>query len=215
LYPAWVSALGMLALARLEEGEVESASDLVAEAREVIRDAGLAEYWICAPTHVAAGGVSLKAGKIDEAVGQLRRGLELAARGSGPTDTAYGQILLSRALALQGDEPLARRMLNEARWTVEASVDPGPVIVERLEQEEQGLRVKSPAGLAPSQVEDLSDRELSILRLMSGDLSQREMGDHLYISFNTVKTHSKHIYRKLGVSQRSEAVARARQLKLI
>ncbi len=51
--------------------------------------------------------------------------------------------------------------------------------------------------------------------MMSGDLSQREMGNHLFISFNTVKTHSKHIYRKLGVSTRSEAVARARELDLL
>ena len=67
----------------------------------------------------------------------------------------------------------------------------------------------------PTLLDELSDRELSVLRLMSGDMSQREMGNHLYISFNTVKTHSKHIYRKLGVSQRSDAVARARQLDLI
>ena len=181
----------------------------------MIRDAGLAEYWVSAPTHVAAGGLMILAGQIDEAIGELSRGLDLAARGSGPTDTAYGQILLSRALSLQGDQERARRMLVEARWTVESSVDPGPVITKRLEQAEQGLQVTPSASFDASQLEELSERELSILRLMSGDLSQREMGDHLYISFNTVKTHSKHIYRKLGVSQRSEAVARARQLKLL
>ena len=71
------------------------------------------------------------------------------------------------------------------------------------------------ASLEAEQLEDLSDRELSVLRMMSGDLSQREMGNHLFISFNTVKTHTKHIYRKLGVTQRSEAVARARQLDLL
>ena len=215
LFPAWVSSLGMLAMARLEEGDSEVAADLVAEARGVIRDAGLAEYWVSAPTHVAAGGLMILAGQIEEAIGELSRALDLAARGSGPTDTAYGQILLSRALSLQGDQERARRMLVEARWTVESSVDPGPVITKRLEQAEQGLKVIPSASFDASQLEELSERELSILRLMSGDLSQREMGDHLYISFNTVKTHSKHIYRKLGVSQRSEAVARARQLKLL
>ena len=94
-------------------------------------------------------------------------------------------------------------------------MDPGPVITKLLEQAEQELQVVGSRLFDASQLEELSERELSILRLMSGDLSQREMGDHLYISFNTVKTHSKHIYRKLGVSQRSEAVARARQLDLI
>ena len=141
LYPAWVSSLGMLALARLEEGDSEVASDLVAEARDVIREAGLAEYWVSAPTHVASGALMLRAGQIDEAIDELSRGLELAARGSGPTDTAYGQISLSRALSLKGDQQGAERMLVEARWTVESSVDPGPVIAKLLEQAEQELQV--------------------------------------------------------------------------
>jgi LuxR family maltose regulon positive regulatory protein len=54
-----------------------------------------------------------------------------------------------------------------------------------------------------------------VLRLLSSELSQREIGGALYISFNTVKTHSKNIYRKLGVSQRADAVTRARELELL
>jgi LuxR family transcriptional regulator, maltose regulon positive regulatory protein len=64
-------------------------------------------------------------------------------------------------------------------------------------------------------VEDFSEREIDVLRLLGGALSQREIGDALFISFNTVKTHSKSIYRKLGVGQRIDAVARARELDLI
>ncbi|MCC6790661.1 MAG: response regulator transcription factor [Thermomicrobiales bacterium] len=70
----------------------------------------------------------------------------------------------------------------------------------------------SPAG---DPFEELSERELSVLRMMSGDLTQREIGDHLFISFNTVKTHSRSIYRKLGVTRRTDAVARARQLGIV
>ena len=89
------------------------------------------------------------------------------------------------------------------------------MVARLLEQEEEALQVTRSASFEAEQVEELSDRELSVLRMMSGDLSQREMGNHLYISFNTVKTHSKHIYRKLGVSRRSDAVARARELDLL
>ncbi|MDP9145893.1 MAG: hypothetical protein M3N43_14590 [Actinomycetota bacterium] len=152
LYPARVSSLGMLALARLEEGDLEVASNLVAEALGVIREAGLAEYWVSAPTHVAAGGLMLRAGQIDEAIDELNRGLGLAARGSGPTDTAYGQILLTRALSLQGDRQQAKRMLAEARWTVEASLDPGPVITKLLEQEEKKLHVTRSASFDAAQL---------------------------------------------------------------
>ena len=82
----------------------------------------------------------LRAGQIDEAIDELSRGLELAARGSGPTDTAYGQISLSRALSLRGDQQEAERMLVEARWTVDSSVDPGPVIAQLLEQRSKSFR---------------------------------------------------------------------------
>ena len=213
--PAWISSLGLLAMIRIEEGDPEAASGLVSEAREAIQAAGLAEYWVCAPTHIAAGGLMLGEGKIVEAIDELNRGLSLAARGSGPIETAYGQILLGRALRLQGERDQGKRMLAEARWTIDASLDPGPVVARLLKQEEDALQVTRSASFEAEQMEELSDRELSVLRMMSGDLSQREMGNHLFISFNTVKTHSKHIYRKLGVSRRSDAVARARELDLL
>jgi len=214
LKPAWVSSLGLLAMVWIEEGDPEVASALVSEAREVIREMGLAEYWVSAPTHIAAGGLLIAEGNMSEAIDELKRGLELAARGSGPTETAYGQILLGRALRLHGDREGAKQLLAEARWTIDASVDPGPVVTSLLKQEE-ALEVTVSAPFETKELEELSDRELSVLRMMSGDMSQREIGNQLFISFNTVKTHSKNIYRKLGVSHRSEAVARARQLDLL
>ena len=80
------------------------------------------------PDAYRGGRADDRAGRIDEAIDELSRGLELAARGSGPTETACGQIWLARALTLQGDRQQAKRMLAEARWTVEASLDPGPVV---------------------------------------------------------------------------------------
>jgi LuxR family transcriptional regulator, maltose regulon positive regulatory protein len=50
--------------------------------------------------------------------------------------------------------------------------------------------------------EDLSGRELAVLRLLATDLTQREIGEALYVSFNTVKTHVKSIFRKLDVAVR-------------
>jgi LuxR family maltose regulon positive regulatory protein len=71
------------------------------------------------------------------------------------------------------------------------------------------------AGAATGLVEPLSDRELSVLRYLPSRLSNREIGDELYVSLNTVKSHLKTIYRKLDVERRDEAVRRARQLGLI
>jgi LuxR family maltose regulon positive regulatory protein len=54
-----------------------------------------------------------------------------------------------------------------------------------------------------------------VLRLLPGELSQREIGDALFVSLNTVKSHARSIYRKLNVDTRDEAVARARTLGLL
>jgi len=58
----------------------------------------------------------------------------------------------------------------------------------------------------------LTEREVVVLRMLGGTLTLREIGHELYLSANTVKTHTQAIYRKLGVSSRHEAVARGRRL---
>ena len=54
-----------------------------------------------------------------------------------------------------------------------------------------------------------------MLRLLRSELSQREIANELQLSFNTIKTHTRNIYRKLGVAARTEAVTRTRDLSLI
>jgi LuxR family maltose regulon positive regulatory protein len=61
----------------------------------------------------------------------------------------------------------------------------------------------------------LSDREVTVLRLLRGNLTIAEIAAALTISPNTLKTHVKHIYRKLGVNSRQQAVVRSREADLI
>ena len=63
--------------------------------------------------------------------------------------------------------------------------------------------------------EELTDRELAVLRALRGPLSAREIGAELYLSVNTVKGYTKNLYRKLGVVTRVEAVRRGQELGLI
>ena len=63
--------------------------------------------------------------------------------------------------------------------------------------------------------EALSERELGVLRLLAGDLTGPEIAAHLYVSINTLRTHTRHIFTKLGVTTRRAAVTRARELDLI
>jgi LuxR family maltose regulon positive regulatory protein len=53
------------------------------------------------------------------------------------------------------------------------------------------------------------------VRLLATSMTQREIGDTLYVSLNTVKTHTRNVFRKLDVASREEAVGRARELGLI
>jgi ATP/maltotriose-dependent transcriptional regulator MalT len=61
----------------------------------------------------------------------------------------------------------------------------------------------------------LNERELEILRLLATGMSNREIAEALFITVGTVKWHANHIYGKLGVKNRGQAVAKARDLQLI
>jgi LuxR family maltose regulon positive regulatory protein len=63
--------------------------------------------------------------------------------------------------------------------------------------------------------EPLTEGELRVLRLLPTNLSKREIGDELFLSVNTIKAHTKHLYAKLDVHSRREAVERARELGLL
>lgn len=61
----------------------------------------------------------------------------------------------------------------------------------------------------------ISKRELEVLNLMAKGLSNEEIADKLFISLNTVKTHSSNIFLKLDVKRRTQAVEKAKRLKII
>lgn len=67
----------------------------------------------------------------------------------------------------------------------------------------------------PSLAEPLSERELAVLRYMPTTLPYPEVASELFVSVNTIKTHVRHVYRKLDVDNRRDAVARGRELRLL
>jgi LuxR family maltose regulon positive regulatory protein len=70
---------------------------------------------------------------------------------------------------------------------------------------------RTPDGLS----HPLSDRELEVLRLLAAGLTNKEIGEQLYLAIGTVKKHSYTIYQKLNVKNRIQAVEKSRQLRLI
>ncbi len=61
----------------------------------------------------------------------------------------------------------------------------------------------------------LSNRELEVLQLMAKGLSNQEIAAQLYVSLNTIKTHTTHLFEKLDVSRRTQAVEKAKRLHII
>jgi LuxR family transcriptional regulator, maltose regulon positive regulatory protein len=64
-------------------------------------------------------------------------------------------------------------------------------------------------------IEALTRRELEVLQLVAQGLSNEEIGERLFLSLSTVKGHNRNIFDKLQVQRRTEAVARARELRLL
>ena len=73
----------------------------------------------------------------------------------------------------------------------------------------------APVSVATGQGDALSERELEVLKLIAGGLSNREIADQLFLSVATVKWYLTHIYSKLGVQGRALAITRARELNLL
>ena len=61
----------------------------------------------------------------------------------------------------------------------------------------------------------ISKREYEVLELIAGGLSNREIAEKLFVSLNTVKTHSSHLFAKLDARRRTEAIRRAKELRLL
>jgi LuxR family maltose regulon positive regulatory protein len=64
-------------------------------------------------------------------------------------------------------------------------------------------------------VEPLTARELEILSYLPSRMTNTELADHFYVSVNTIKTHMAHIFRKLSVSNRNEAISQAQEMGLL
>ena len=73
----------------------------------------------------------------------------------------------------------------------------------------------TPATPAQPLVDSLSERELDVLRLLDSDLAGPAIARELSVSVNTVRTHTRHIYAKLGATTRREAVREAARLGLL
>jgi LuxR family maltose regulon positive regulatory protein len=144
----------------------------------------------------------------------------LAAAEAGDRGSSVIEILAVRALALdaRGDTELALADLQRALDL--AQPEGYARVFTFLGPRLQALRDTLATGGAPARpsqaglVDPLSDRELDVLRMLRTDLSGPDIARELTVSLNTVRSHTKAIYSKLGVNNRREAIRRADELGL-
>lgn len=111
-------------------------------------------------------------------------------------------------LEKQPIDPQAIRRLGAYTDRLLAAFGAAPMI-------EAVARLRARPGSPADLIEPLSDRELDVLRLLAEGLTNQEIGQKLFISLPTVKTHTANIYGKLSVNSRRDAVTRARALGLL
>jgi LuxR family transcriptional regulator, maltose regulon positive regulatory protein len=206
----WRVALTSLALRSLVADELGFQDDqtlLAGRAVELAREHGLEE--VEGELFIALGASLETQQRFDEALSVFERGVFLSRPLRHPR--TLGLLLIRQAALLQamGRRDDAVPLIEEARMIVDSCPDPR-LLAERLEALE-----RQPRPGRGSENGELSERELVVLRMLGGRLSERDIGRELYLSHNTVHSHTKSIYRKLGVSSRSEALQHARELGLI
>ena len=209
-------SLGRLALIDADRGDWRGCSAKIEAALDVVRANGLEEYWICTSAHVARGRLLRHDRRPAEARAELERAVSLARRGAGLVEWSYALATLAELVHELGDRREARRLVLEARDLLSRAPEPGTLAPRLIERLEGALRlVVDVSGARPVVTDELTAREEAVLGLLPTGLSTREIGNELGISRDTVKTHTKRVYQKLGVSSRREAVARGRDLGLL
>jgi LuxR family maltose regulon positive regulatory protein len=212
---ALIHAVGWCSVVWAEIGETGRADRVLATSEALLgREPGLANYFGVSMVHVARGKLLHQRDRPEEADEALARGTELARGGDARFDLSYGLLTHAAVKGGLADRVAAEDMLSEAREVSEACAD-GGVLPELIAKIERKLSHQPSRPMGMPYAGDLSDRELAVLRLLATDLNQREIGEALFVSLNTVKTQVRSIFRRLDVSNRADAVSRARELKLL
>ncbi len=203
-----------LALIAADDGRLPAACELVHDALALAGRDDLRQTPSASLAHIAAGTVYAAQGQ----PGQARDELEQALRarqgiaGSSPWPTFVATLTLAHVVLDEGNRARAERLAGTARDVLTELPDGADAQRARLDALER--RLAGPRRVA-ALAEPLTGREAAVLRLFDGDRSLRKIAKELYVSLNTVKTHTQSIYRKLGVSDRKDAVARGRDLGLL
>ncbi len=210
--PTGLSALALRASIALGRGDTAAAYELSDEAVSTTAEAHLDLHAQLTAVHAVAARVALRRGDPEQAHAHValavrNRPLCLPAV---PFSVVF-LIELAEAYVALADPAGARAVLRQIHDIVAGRPGLG-VIVDRCDVLRGKLDGASPALVGAS---SLTAAELRLVPLLSTHLTYREIGERLYVSRNTIKSQMSSIFRKLGVSSRSEAIRAAEQLGLL
>jgi LuxR family maltose regulon positive regulatory protein len=226
---AYIYAEGCLALLAVNHGDLDLADSLVLDAESAVGQTLSDSHFVAMFPALAGARLAARRGDWAGAERAVAAAVELGRRGAGRVELAAALLTASAifrtsppaaatrdpngmpaACDEDGSDPGA--LVGEARGIVRHCPDPGPVVAIWLADEQRAEAVRTrQEGL----IEPLTDRELTILRLLPAPTPQRELASALFVTPNTLKTHLRAIYRKLGAESRGDAVIRARERGLI
>jgi LuxR family maltose regulon positive regulatory protein len=207
---------------------------MLADARRVLAEAS-PERAATGELRNAAAAIALESAEPDEALAQLRDVLDGRAPIIHDFTLVEAHLLAAQAYHMLKNEPEVRSSIEKALALAELerlilpfamtgsrellgklprhTTAHAALVLEILDMLEGSPRAGN--GLSTPATTELSQTELRVLRYLPTNLSRSDIARELYVSVNTVNTHFRNIYSKLGAGRRTEAVERARQLRLL
>jgi LuxR family maltose regulon positive regulatory protein len=209
-----VVAIGERSLIAAAQNDLSAAEQLAVDAHALIEKGNVEGYGTSALALAASARAQLRQGRWEEAradLDKVRRLTSSVGRDLLPWFAVQTRLEFARAYLALRETGVVRSLLAEIRELLRERPHVGVLVdeTEALEREVEALpdSQRASAGLTPA--------ELRLLPLLATHLSFREIGAELFVSRNTIKTQAISIYRKLGVTSRSEAIKCAMQLGLI
>ena len=212
--PALVIAQTTRVFVDVECGRLASARSHAERAKAAVGRIGSGRSRLGANALAALGAVLAAEGKLAEAERELGTAEHLFRDEVATLHHAWLLVLLARVRVQRGRLDDAQVTLGSAQEALAELGDSGrvPALADTVALELEEARARARGGEV---LESPSEAELAVLRLLETDMSLREIGERLFISPNTVRSHTHALYRKLGVHSRTDALARATALGLL
>ena len=209
-----IIAQAQLALLAAKQGSWGEAGERARAGQELVEDAGLGDYSSSALAYAATARVALHEFRREDARVALTRAHRLRPlldEGL-PWLTVQVGLELARAHLGLGDAGAARTVLSETERVLELRPHMGSLVEDARELRD---RVDATSGPDGAWAMSLTGAELRLLPYLATHLMFPEIASRLFVSRNTVKSEAVSIYRKLGVSSRSDAIQRAVEVGLL